>query len=59
LDGGRQRRDYAGRPGFPELENECADYDPTTAKQSPNRTDALVWALTELILDGPRGLSNA
>ncbi len=41
---------------FPELEDECCDYDPVTAKQSPNRMDALVWALTELILDGPRGI---
>lgn len=44
---------------FPELEDECCDYDPTTAKQSPNRMDALVWALTELILDGPRSIMYA
>lgn len=35
---------------LPKLEDECCEYDPTTAKQSPNRMDALVWALTDLML---------
>ncbi len=38
---------------LPKLEDECCEYDPTTAKQSPNRMDALVWALTELMLSDP------
>jgi len=39
---------------FPELEDQmCAftsDYDRTTARTSPDRVDARVWALTELML---------
>jgi phage terminase large subunit-like protein len=27
------------------------DYDPKTAKFSPDRMDALVWAATELLID--------
>ncbi len=38
---------------LPKLEDECCEYDQTTAKQSPNRMDALVWALTELMLGAP------
>lgn len=34
------------------LEDELCDWDPTTSKKSPNRLDALVWALTELMLKG-------
>jgi phage terminase large subunit-like protein len=41
---------------FHQLEDECCEYDPTTAKQSPNRMDALVWALTELMLSDPHNL---
>lgn len=33
---------------FPILEDQMCDYDPKTAKFSPDRMDALVWALTEL-----------
>lgn len=33
---------------FPELEDQMCDYDPLTAKVSPDRMDALVWAYTEL-----------
>lgn len=36
---------------FPELEDECCDYDPLTSKKSPDRMDALVWAFTELALN--------
>lgn len=35
------------------LEDELITWDPATAKRSPNRLDALVWALTEL--SGERG----
>ena len=36
---------------LPKLEDECCQYDPTIAQRSPNRMDALVWALTALMLD--------
>lgn len=33
---------------FGTLEDQMCDYDPATAEYSPDRMDALVWALTEL-----------
>ena len=33
---------------FPILEDQLCDWDPTTSTKSPDRLDALVWALTEL-----------
>jgi len=33
---------------FPALEDQMCEYDPKTAKYSPDRMDALVWAFTEL-----------
>jgi phage terminase large subunit-like protein len=33
---------------FPTLEDEMVSWVPGISKQSPNRVDALVWALTEL-----------
>ena len=33
---------------FDELEEQMCSYNPATAKSSPDRMDALVWALTEL-----------
>lgn len=33
---------------FPALEDQMCEYDPKTANWSPDRMDALVWALTEL-----------
>lgn len=33
---------------FPELEDQMTTYEPLTAKVSPDRMDALVWACTEL-----------
>jgi phage terminase large subunit-like protein len=38
---------------FPHLEEEMVTWEPNTKMDSPNRMDALVWALTELMLDGP------
>lgn len=35
---------------FPDLESELTSYVPTISTKSPNRMDALVWALTELML---------
>ena len=37
---------------FPELEDELCGWEPNSGQRSPNRLDALVWALTELMLDG-------
>lgn len=33
---------------FAQLEDEMCDFDPITTTKSPNRMDALVWALTDL-----------
>jgi phage terminase large subunit-like protein len=33
---------------FPQLEDQLCDWDPSTSMDSPDRLDALVWALTEL-----------
>src|SRR5207245_11360106 len=41
---------------FPELEDEMCDFDPITTVKSPNRMDALVWALTELSADESTGM---
>jgi phage terminase large subunit-like protein len=41
---------------FPELEDEMCDYDPLTSKKSPDRMDALVWAMTELTENDNTGL---
>lgn len=39
---------------FPKLEDQLCDWDPTANQPSPDRLDALVWALTELMLgEGP------
>lgn len=35
---------------FPELEDQLCSYIPGTGSKSPDRLDALVWALTELML---------
>ena len=40
---------------FPQLEDECCEFDPITTTKSPNRMDALVWALTELSGDESTG----
>lgn len=43
---------HAGR--FPELEDEMCDFGPhgLSGGRSPDRVDALVWALSELLLNG-------
>lgn len=43
---------HAGR--FPELEDEMCDFGPhgLSSGRSPDRVDALVWALSELLLNG-------
>jgi predicted phage terminase large subunit-like protein len=37
------------------LEDQMCDYDPSTAKKSPDRMDALVWALTDLMITKTTG----
>jgi Uncharacterized conserved protein len=39
---------------FPELELQMTTWNPT-AKKSPDRIDALVWGLTELMFKGNKG----
>lgn len=41
---------------FAQLEDEMCDFDPVTTVKSPNRMDALVWALTELSDETGMGL---
>lgn len=38
----------AHRGNLYQLENQLLEYVPATAKKSPDRLDALVWAITEL-----------
>ncbi|HEX3052700.1 MAG TPA: hypothetical protein VHP83_18720 [Aggregatilineaceae bacterium] len=40
------------------LENELCLWEPNTGMASPNRMDALVWALTDLMLSGSGGVWN-
>jgi predicted phage terminase large subunit-like protein len=37
---------------FPRLEDQMCEYDPITSTKSPDRMDALVWAFTELMIEG-------
>ena len=39
---------------FPDLEDEMTGFSPSTAMHSPDRMDALVWAITELQRDGEK-----
>ncbi len=41
---------------FPELEDEMTSYSPLLSCDSPDRMDALVWALTELAKGGARAV---
>jgi phage terminase large subunit-like protein len=36
---------------FPELEDQMVSYVPDDYDGSPDRVDALVWALTELVIE--------
>lgn len=38
---------------FPDLEDQMCNWDPREGGRSPDRIDALVWAMTELMLDDP------
>lgn len=44
---------------FPELEDQMCSYHPQSSASSPDRLDALVWALTELITAGGSRLIEA
>jgi phage terminase large subunit-like protein len=35
---------------FPKLEDQCCQWEPLIGLKSPDRLDALVWALTKLML---------
>ena len=41
---------------FSQLEDQMTEYDPLTSTKSPDRMDALVWALTELSEGGSTGM---
>jgi phage terminase large subunit-like protein len=45
--------------GFPDLEDQMANWDPEDYSGSPDRVDALVWALTELLLGPSRQFAAA
>lgn len=49
-----EQRRIAHVGAFPELEDEMCDFGPDglSAGRSPDRVDALVWALTALMLEG-------
>jgi len=51
----QDRMHHAGM--FIGLEDEMVTWVPLTSTDSPNRVDALVWAATELLIDGP-GTAN-
>jgi phage terminase large subunit-like protein len=36
---------------FPELEDEMCGWSPQAGEKSPDRMDALVWAVTDLLVD--------
>ena len=36
---------------FPELDDQLCTWEPLSGEPSPDRLDALVWALTDLLLD--------
>jgi predicted phage terminase large subunit-like protein len=40
------------------LEDQCASWDPTGDHRSPDRLDALVWALTDLVIDRAAPLAS-
>lgn len=39
---------------FPALEDQLCSWEPLGKDRSPDRLDAMVWAFTELMVDGPR-----
>jgi len=43
---------------FPELEAEMCGWIPASGMKSPNRMDALVWALTDLLVKNGTGMSK-
>jgi phage terminase large subunit-like protein len=40
---------------FPKLEDQLVGWDPTSSQKSPDRLDALVWALSELVVSKNSG----
>src|SRR5499427_1691794 len=47
---------HVGVNGLTELEDEMCTWDPVTTGWSPNRLDAAVWSLTELLVQGSVGV---
>ena len=45
-----ERGEIYHAPGLEDLENELTTYVPISSKESPDRLDAMVWALTHLLL---------
>jgi len=41
------------------LEDQMTEYDPLTSTVSPDRMDALVWAVTELMARGTANIQDA
>ena len=44
---------------FPELEDQMCNYNPMGYDDSPDRLDACIWALTELLLEKERKVARA
>ena len=40
---------------FPDLEDQLCNWEPNTSRRSPDRLDAMVWCLTELMVDKKAG----
>ena len=50
-------RPHALRPALERLEDQMTNWDPLGEARSPDRLDACVWALSELMIEaGPSGL---
>jgi len=46
-----EKQKIGHKPGLDLLENQISEYVPLTAKKSPDRLDALVWGITDLMLN--------
>jgi phage terminase large subunit-like protein len=47
---------HVGVNALSELEDEQCTWDPVSTAWSPNRLDAAVWSLTELLVQGSVGV---
>jgi phage terminase large subunit-like protein len=53
----QRKVDHVG--SFPELEDQMVTWEPLSGMASPDRLDALVWALTELAIGGGPSVHGA